>query len=976
MPIPQLHKKSPKNTSQIIIPREAGSNSKKTWKSSVSRHKKGGKAGFLKKLFLWGLVLFVFFSFLGAIFTGGAILWFSRDLPEPDKLIERKIPLSTKIFDRTGETILYEIHGEQKRTFIPLQEIPSYATQATIAIEDKNFFSHKGISFWGIFRGVVIETLKGNRVQGGSTLTQQLIKNAVLTNERKISRKIKEWILAWQIEKKFSKEEILQLYFNEIPYGSTAYGIEAASNLYFDKSAKDLTLAESAILAALPQAPTYYSPYGSHKDKLIARQQYILDLMLNQGYIDEQQREEALNEELRFKARRENITAPHFVMYIKEILTERYGEKIVEQGGLQVKTTLDLYKQNKAEEAIAAYGETNKEKYNASNAALVSIDSKTGQILAMVGSRDYFDTENDGNVNVAIRLRQPGSSLKPLVYGTAFTLGYRPETILYDVKTNFGVQGAEEYKPNNYDNKFRGPVSIRNALATSLNIPAVKALYLTGIDKVAEQAEKMGYTSLSDKNRFGLSLVLGGGEVKLLEHVGAYGVFSRDGFYNPVVGILEVKDSEGKIIEEYKNKEKKVMDSEAVRLLNDVLSDNAARASTFGENNLLNLGARPVAAKTGTTNDYKDAWTIGYTPSLVTGVWVGNNNGSEMKRGAGGSTVAAPIWHHFMESVLGPVGSGEPLENFTAPKNELSEAYNEKPILKGEIAEEEIIKIDRFSGKLATDHTPIEAIEEKTYKQLHSILHYILKNDPLGPLPENPSNDSQYTAWEEGIVQWTKESKQEDDSSSIDLPPTEYDDLHTPENKPLISITNIKPNQIITGTELFINISASAPRGVDKVVYRVDNDLIDTVTEPPFNLYWSIDTANGSKNLTATVYDDVLNNSTDSIPLTFNIIDEPLQVIWLNPSENQILSSADFPISVSAALSRVSRIKKIDFYYKDFNNDNEYLLGSIIKPKEKNISVSWVSPPQNNGFYRIYLVITDIYDQKTVNNGSLFKIQN
>ncbi len=959
MPIPQLN-----NKNRVIVPRKVGETRKQ--KHGNKKTQKQSKS-FLRRFFFWGIILFFITIILGGLVIGSTILWFSRDLPAPNKLIERAMPLTTKIFDRTGENILYEIHGDQKRTFVPITEIPDYAVKATIAMEDKNFFTHKGFSLWGIFRGVVIAKLQGKRMQGGSTITQQLIKNAILSNERTVERKIKELILAWRIEKKFSKEEILQLYFNEIPYGSTAYGIEAAANLYFDKSAKNITLAESAILAALPQAPTYYSPYGSHKDKLISRQQYILELMLNQGYIDQQQYEEALEEELIFKARKESITAPHFVMYIKEMLTEKYGEKMVEQSGLQVITTLDLYKQKKAEDAIQKYVEQNEEKYNAKNAALVAIDTKTGQIISMVGSRDYFDIENDGNVNVAVRLRQPGSSLKPLVYATSFAMGYTPETILYDTETNFGVQGAKEYIPHNYDGEFRGPVSMRSALAGSLNVPAVKALYLTGLTRVTDNAEKMGYTSLSDKNRFGLSLVLGGGEVELLEHVGAYATFARDGVHHPVVGILEIKDSEGKVIEKYQKKEKQVMDTNAVRLLNNVLSDNSARAYAFGESNYLNLGERPVAAKTGTTNDYKDAWTIGYTPSLACGVWTGNNRGEEMKKGAGGSAVAGPIWHEFMESVLGDTTSGSPIENFTSPKEE----EIEKPILKGEISEEVVVQIDKFSQKLATEHTPEAAIEEKTFKNIHSILHYVNKDDPRGEIPSFPEKDSQYKPWEDGIKKWLE--VQED--LEFEVPPTEHDDIHTPENKPSLSVLNLKDNQTITDDELFIDIDTSAPRGVDKVEYWVEGLLTDTVSHTPYDLYWVVDAPNGKRNLKIITYDDVLNSAEVIIPLEFDITYKPLQIIWLSPENNQLTTKSSFPLNLKVALSRISRIKKIDFYYRKTSSSENILIKSIIKPKDKNISFNWDNPPNQSGFYRVYLTTTDINDKKTTDTGILIKFQ-
>lgn len=850
VPIPQLKKRKVKNLNNVIIPRSTG-------RQNNRRNKKKNK-GFLRRLFKIVFFLSIIFLIIGGLISIGSIIWFSKDLPTPDKLIERKMPLTTKMYDRTGKTVLYEIHGEQKRTFIPIEEIPNYAIQATIAIEDKNFFQHKGISLWGIFRGVVVAKIKGERVRGGSTITQQLIKNAVLTNERKISRKIKEWILAWRIEKKFTKNEILQLYFNEIPYGSTAYGIESASNLYFGKSARELTIAESAILAALPKAPTYYSPYGSHKDKLLGRQQYILKLMKEQGYIDEQQLRDAEKEELVFVSPKHNIIAPHFVMYIKEVLSERYGEKIVEQGGLNVVTTIDLEIQEKAENAINKYSERNEKQYNATNAALVAIEPKTGQILSMVGSRDYFDVENDGNVNVAIRLRQPGSSIKPLVYSTAFTLGYTPDTILYDTETNFGVQGAKEYVPHNYDGIFRGPVSIRKSLAGSLNVPAVKMLYLTGIDRVVDYAQNMGYTTLSDKSRFGLSLVLGGAEVKLLEHVGAYSVFANDGISNKTTGIIEVRDSSGEILEEFKVKDRRVMDKQSVRLLNSVLSDNSARAYAFGENNLLNLGSIPVCAKTGTTNDYKDAWTIGYTPSITTGVWVGNNNGSEMKIGAGGSTVAAPIWNNFMNSVL----VDQPIQEFVEPSN-ITFSNDVSPIIKGYIPDDKELEIDKFSGKLATEYTPEIAIIKKTFKELHSILHYIDKSNPLGLKPDNPGTDYQYNGWEESIIRWA--SEQVDSDIDIGIAPTDFDDVHTPENRPTVKILGVSDDEVITDKEININTVASAPRGVSVVEYWVDDSFIGMIKNPPFDFRWVINIPNGKYKLKAVAYDDVFNKSEDVV---------------------------------------------------------------------------------------------------------------
>ena len=625
--------------------------------------------------------------------------WVAKDLPNPDKIIDRSIALSTKIYDRTGEILLYDVHGAEKRTAVELDDIPDYVKNATITTEDRKFYEHKGISFTGIIRSVIKNVFTGSKV-GGSTLTQQLVKNAILSPEKKYSRKIKEIILSYQIEKKFSKDEILKMYFNEIPYGSVAYGVEAAVQTYFGKSVKDITLGEAAIIAALPQAPTYYSPYGSHTDKLFGRQQYILDSMVEEGHISESEAEQAKAETIQFKKRSENIIAPHFVMYVREYLTEKYGELSVEQDGLTVITTLDLYKQEIAEEVVTEISEKNTENWNANNAAMVALDTKTGQILAMVGSKDYFaDSEPEGctpgidcvfdpQVNTNLRLRQPGSSFKPIVYTAGFKKGYTPDTVLYDVETNFLNYDLKDYEPKNYDLEQHGPVTVRKAVQGSLNIPAVKMIYLTGVDNVIDLAEDLGYTSLAQRSRFGLSLVLGGGEVKLIEHVNAFATLAREGELHTISAILEIQDKDGNTLEEFKKKEKKVLDTQTARQINNVLSDNAARAYVFGESNYLSLGGRPVAAKTGTTNDYRDAWTIGYTPSLAVGVWVGNNNNEAMTRGAAGGVVAAPIWHAFMSRVLGDT----PIEQFQEPK----EIETDKPVLNGSIAEGIKVKSDKI----------------------------------------------------------------------------------------------------------------------------------------------------------------------------------------------------------------------------------------------------------------------------------------
>ncbi len=925
------------------------------------------KNNILKNIKKYTIIILAILIFFGILFSISTVIWISRSLPDPNQLIKREIAQSTKIFDRTGEELLYEIYGDEKRTIVNLNELPNYIKNATIAVEDKNFYKHKGISFWGIFRGVILQKIRGKRVQGGSTLTQQFVKNSILTSERTVTRKIKEWLLAKKIEKKYTKDEILQMYFNEIPYGSTAYGIEAASQKYFGKNAKDITLAEAAILAALPQAPSKYSPYGQNKDILIGRQHYILDLMVKQEYINQDDADIAKAYEIDFKTNATNIKAPHFVMYVKEILSEKYGEKTIEQGGLKIYTTLDLYKQKIAEEVIEERAKKNEKNYKATNAALISIDPKTGQILAMVGSKDYFNDEIDGQVNITTSKRQPGSSLKPLVYAAAFLKGYTPETILYDVVTNFSNNKDKSYEPHNYDNIEHGAVSIRKALAGSLNIPAVKALYLAGINNVADLAQNFGYTTLKDKNRFGLSLVLGGGEVKMIEHVNAYGIFAREGITHPVSAILKIENANGKIIEEFKQQDKKVIDSIVTRQINDILSDNSARAYAFGESNWLTLGDRPVAAKTGTTNDYRDAWTIGYTPSIVTGVWVGNNDNSKMKRGAAGGTVAAPIWHDYMNKILGDT----PVEIFKKPEIKKTG----KAVLDGVIGDETIIKIDKLSGLLATEFTPTELIEEQIVSKAHCLLYFVDKDNPIDDVPENPEEDPQFNLWESSVLAWSKTQSSSTLAVASSSIPTEYDNIHIPENKPKLKIISPVNNQIISTTLLSSTVNTSAPRGITFVKYYINDNLFFKTNNRPYNLAKQIDFLNnGYYNLKIVACDDVLNCNSKNIEFKLALKDnnnnlEKLKISIISPSSGLAISNIDFPLSVKFSVNNPKQIAKINLYYKAIESNKSILINTILNIKNQKITTTWQDIPQSET-YKIYAEIIS-WSKKIVKSDDL-----
>jgi len=605
---------------------------------------------YLREIF-WGVAGALFMVFLG---TSIATLFiYKNQTPSVAEISSYRPPQTSTIFDRSGEIVLYKIHGEENRKVLSHDEIPDVVRIATIATEDKNFYSHFGIDFLSILRALRTNVEKGEISQGGSTITQQLARNVFLTREKTLKRKFMETLIAFKIEKNFSKDEILDRYLNQVPYGSNAYGISAAAEVFFNKSAKELTLSEAVFLSALPKAPTYYSPYGDNISELIGRYRSILDQMAQLKLADQGEIEVAKKTNILTKVEpfHEPILAPHFVFYVIGQLEEKYGRDFLERGGLKIITTLD-YDAQKIGEKVVAEGGARNVAYGASNAALVAVDPRSGETLVMVGSRDFFNPAIDGQVNVAVRLRQPGSSFKPIVYATAFEKGYQPETLIADVPTNFGADGGGiDYIPQNYDGKFHGVLPMRKTLAMSLNIPAIKTLSLVGIDSAINMAHRLGITTLNERKRYGLSMAIGGAEVKLIDMASAFSVFATEGKKFQSHAILEIVDSKGESYFDKKQGEQ-VIDVEVARKIDSILSDNDARSAIFGANSPLHIPGRTVAAKTGTSQDFRDAWTVGFTPSIAVGVWAGNNDSRPMHGGADGVFVAAPIWRNFMDAVL------------------------------------------------------------------------------------------------------------------------------------------------------------------------------------------------------------------------------------------------------------------------------------------------------------------------------------
>lgn len=702
------------------------------------------------------LLKFVFFALVALVLvTPLLFLWYSRDLPTPGKLVVSKYKDATRIYDRKGE-LLYSVYQDENRTYVKLNEIPKYFQEGTIAIEDKDFYTNNGFSPIAYLR-VAKNALTGHGLAGGSTISQQLVKNVLLSNERSLPRKIKELILSIQVNQTYNKDQILEMYLNNIPYGGSAIGAEAASEMYFGKKVRYLNLAEAAFLAGLPQSPSIYSPFSGNK-YYIARTEAVLKRMVEDGKITGKEKDKALTEIKDYKFKKENTTgmkAAHFVMYVKGLLSKQFGENMVTTGGLQVTTSLDYDIQKKSEEIVK--DEVDKLKaYKVSNGAAVVSDPKTGEILAMVGSKDYFDTENDGNYNVAIKNpdgpgRQPGSSLKPVIFATAFEKGYTPATLLMDVKTEFPVDDPKNpiYTPVNYDGKFHGPVQVRFALGNSFNIPAVKMLAKVGIKDVLQKGYDMGISNWNPTpdalSHVGLSLVLGGRETTLLDEVTAYSVFANKGVRQDPVSIRKVTDKDGHVLyESKKTNGKKVLSEEVAFLISHILLDNAARTLEFGPNSWLVVPGKTVSVKTGTTDDKRDNWTLGYTPSYVVGVWVGNNDNSPMNQAiSSGITGASPIWNKIMTYVL----KGKPDDALQKPDNVVA------------------MQIDALAGGLPHGGQPNRSeyfikgteptSESPVYKSKDGQNYLVFQED-------DPVSKDGQNRWQKGIWDWINTDHKDD----------------------------------------------------------------------------------------------------------------------------------------------------------------------------------------------------------------------
>lgn len=791
-----------------------------------------------QKLVLYGVVALIGLSILGYIATFIAFAWYARDLPSPGKLSQSR-GSSTVYYDREGE-VLYEMFKDKNRVPVAFRDISKHLKNGTVAVEDKRFYTHKGVSEFGILRAFFFNYVLG-QPQGGSTITQQLIKNTLLSSERSITRKIREAILASEVEKRYTKDQILEMYLNENPYGGAMYGVGAAAKGYFNKSAKELTLVESAFLAGLPQSPSRYSPFVGEKDAWKGRTKDVLRRMREDKYITKDDERSALKqlEKIRFTSPNLSVDAPHFVFYVKDQIEKEFGDGSTDKG-LKVKTTIDKEVQEKVQKIVKDEIENIKDEYDVGNGAVVVLNSKTGELLAMIGSYDFND-EDYGKFNVAVDgLRQPGSTLKPIEYAVAFEKGYSPSTIIMDVKTSFGKQGDDEYIPENYDEKYRGPVQIRFALGNSFNVPAVKMLAMVGLRDFLQKAYDMGLATLSpteeNMSNLGLSASLGGGETTLLQLTSAYSVFARGGTKVDTQSIVDITDFGGKkIYKQSKQKEQKVLSPEVSFLISHILSDNNARADAFGTRSYLNVPGKTVAVKTGTTNDKRDNWAVGYTKDVTVGVWVGNNDNTQMNQSvASGTTGASSIWYAVMVELLKKYGDGiidKPdkvkaieIDSYLGGLPKDGQSKRSEYFIEGteptDIAPNyKKVKISKTNGKLAND------VEIKSGNFEEKDMICFTENDPI--------SDDNKNRWQEGINEWAKgqDSKfqcptETSDGSADSI----FVSIKSPSDKTRVETNNVEVQaKIVSGSSvkrIKIYVDGNEVKNID----GDRKDIVETIT--------------------------------------------------------------------------------------------------------------------------------------------------
>lgn len=831
---------------------------------------------------------FVLFAVLAGIFIIViALAIFSRDLPNPNALLERSEDLSTKLMDRNGESI-YEVFGEKNRQLIQLEDVAKSLIEATMAVEDSNFYSHQGISIRGMIRAVKNIALGGS-LQSGSTITQQVVKNALLTQDQTVSRKLKEIVLSLQLENRYEKDQILQMYLNETPYGGQSYGALTAAKAYFSKLPAELTIAESAFLAGLPQSPTRYSPYSSDPSAGLARKDYVLYLMNERGWLDANGERHYLNDEdyeiakveiLKFEPASASFKAPHFVFYVKEVLADLYGEEFVEQAGLQVTTSLDLELQEAFQEIVreevAAAGYA-----NVNNGSLVAIDPQTGQILAMVGSKDYFaESEPEGcisgitgenscvfepNLNVTLAKRQPGSSIKPITYATMLSQGYTAAFPLLDVPTVFrGADAGKDYTPVNYDGEFRGSMSVRKSLANSINISAVKAVQLVGVSSMIDTAQRLGITTFDQPERYGPAITLGGGETKLLEMTTAFAAFGAGGVYREPTPILEVKDAMGNILYSYRDTGgEQAVDEEVAFLISDILSDDGARSEIFGFGSLLNISGQQVAVKTGTTDDKRDNYALGYTKEIAIGTWVGNNNNEKMGAVASGISGATPIWRRAM---LEFIKDKEP--NFFDPPDTVKKFEVDK--LTGGLPYQDFDTRTEWLI-LGTEPTSVS----NWYQRLK-----ICKED--GKLVNDDCDDAgdtktrtfigilaAFSGWQMDVDAWISENFSD---KSEYFPPLmksrlEYDGDDVKKRDPEVEIVGMSNNQEVP-KNFRLKVEVSSARDIDRVKIYLDGEKVSEDKSFPYGYNFEFNDGQlGSHEFKAVVKDEKGNEGEDRITL-------------------------------------------------------------------------------------------------------------